>query len=80
MTSRQSQNSVAAAARRASRAPSASSANGQETGPTRPYWGEGSADVLQWLGVSLILACCAATATLARRLPRSLSPLESGRA
>jgi peptidoglycan/LPS O-acetylase OafA/YrhL len=39
-----------------------------EVGPTKPYWGDGSADALQWLGVSLILACCAYIAVFARRL------------
>ena len=28
-------------------------------GGSEPYWGDGSADALQWLGVGLILACCA---------------------
>jgi hypothetical protein len=51
-----------------------------ETGPTHPYWGDGSADALQWLGVTLILATCATTAALARKLPRSLSARESARA
>jgi hypothetical protein len=41
---------------------------------TEPYWGDGSADVLQWLGVSLILACCAVVLVLARRLPRAATP------
>lgn len=40
-----------------------------ETARTEPYWGDGSADVLQWLGVASILACCAAAFLLARRLP-----------
>ena len=39
-----------------------------EVGPTKPYWGDGSADALQWLGVTLILACCAFVAVHARRL------------
>jgi hypothetical protein len=39
-----------------------------EVGPTKPYWGDGSADALQWLGVSLILACCAYIAVFARQL------------
>ena len=34
---------------------------------TKPYWGDGSADVLQWLGVRLIWACCAALAVLLLR-------------
>jgi hypothetical protein len=40
-----------------------------ESARTEPYWGDGSADALQWLGVSLILACCATVVVLARRLP-----------
>ena len=39
-----------------------------ETPRTKPYWGDGSADALQWLGVSLIWACCALVASSARRL------------
>jgi hypothetical protein len=39
-----------------------------EVGPTKPYWGDGSADALQWLGVTLILGCCAYIAVFARRL------------
>jgi hypothetical protein len=41
-----------------------------EVGPTKPYWGESSADALQWLGVTMILACCAFVAVQARRLPK----------
>ena len=44
-----------------------------ETARTKPYWGDGSADALQWLGVSLIWACCAAVVTFARRLPQASS-------
>jgi hypothetical protein len=44
-----------------------------ETARTKPYWGDGSADVLQWLGVSLIWATCAAVATFARKLPQASS-------
>jgi drug/metabolite transporter (DMT)-like permease len=29
-----------------------------EAGPAVPYWGEGSADAVQWLGVTAILLCC----------------------
>jgi peptidoglycan/LPS O-acetylase OafA/YrhL len=36
-------------------------------GGSEPYWGDGSADVLQWLGVTLILVCCAALAVLLLR-------------
>lgn len=34
---------------------------------TTPYWGEGSADGLQWLGVVAIWACSAVVVLLARR-------------
>ena len=44
-----------------------------ETARTKPYWGDGSADALQWFGVSLIWACCATVATFARRLPQASS-------
>jgi hypothetical protein len=44
-----------------------------ETARTKPYWGEGTADVLQWFGVSLIWACCATVATFARKLPQANS-------
>jgi hypothetical protein len=37
-------------------------------GPTKPYWGDGSADALQWLGVTFILACCTFVAVHARRI------------
>ena len=40
-------------------------------GGSEPYWGDGSADALQWLGVTLILACCAAIAVLLLRLKES---------
>lgn len=47
-----------------------------ETARTEPYWGDGSADTIQWLGVTLILACCAAVAALAwrRRPARGQTP------
>ena len=44
-----------------------------ETARTKPYWGDGSADALQWLGVALIWACCATVATFARKLPHANS-------
>ena len=44
-----------------------------ETARTKPYWGEGTADALQWFGVSLIWACCAVVATFARKLPQASS-------
>jgi len=41
-----------------------------ESARTKPYWGDASADAIQWLGLILILATCATTVVLARRLPR----------
>ena len=37
-----------------------------EIGPSKPYWGDGMADPLQWLGFALILACSAAVVRAAR--------------
>ena len=37
-----------------------------EVGPSKPYWGEGSGDELQWLGLALILAFSAAVVRSAR--------------
>jgi hypothetical protein len=34
---------------------------------TAPYWGDGSADILEWAGVLAIWATCAAVISLARR-------------
>ncbi len=36
-----------------------------EIGPSKPYWGDGMADPLQWLGFALILACSAAVVRVA---------------
>lgn len=33
---------------------------------TAPYWGEGSADAIEWLGVGVILVLCAWVLTLTR--------------
>jgi hypothetical protein len=41
-----------------------------ETARTKPYWGDGSADALQWLGVGLIWVCCGVVGAYARELPR----------
>jgi len=41
-----------------------------ETARTKPYWGDGTADPLQWLGVGLIWTCCATVAVFARQLPK----------
>ena len=37
-----------------------------EVGPSKPYWGDGMGDALQWLGFALILACSAAVVRVAR--------------
>ena len=37
-----------------------------EIGPSKPYWGEGMGDALQWLGFALILACSAMVVRVAR--------------
>ena len=36
-----------------------------ESARTKPYWGDASADAIQWLGLILILATCATTVVLA---------------
>ena len=46
-----------------------------ESARTKPYWGDGSADVVQWLGVGLVWAGCAAVFVAARPLPRLRRPL-----
>jgi hypothetical protein len=38
-----------------------------EIGPSKPYWGDGMGDALQWLGFALILACSASVVRVARR-------------
>ena len=38
-----------------------------EVGPSKPYWGEGMADALQWVGLLSILAVSAAIVRVARR-------------
>lgn len=40
-----------------------------EIGPAKPYWGDGMADPLQWVGFISILACSAAIVSAARRAP-----------
>jgi hypothetical protein len=42
-----------------------------ESSRTKPYWGDGSADVVQWLGVSLVWAACAAVIATSRTIPRN---------
>src|SRR5687767_488885 len=38
-----------------------------EVGPSKPYWGEGMGDTLQWVGLLSILAVSAAIVHVARR-------------
>src|SRR5215204_4334234 len=38
-----------------------------EVGPSRPYWGDGTGDTLQWVGLLSILAVSAAIVHVARR-------------
>jgi hypothetical protein len=40
-----------------------------EVGPSKPYWGEGMGDTLQWVGVVSILVVCAAIVDAVRRPP-----------
>ena len=40
-----------------------------EVGPSKPYWGEGMGDALQWVGVVSILAVSAAIVGAVRRTP-----------
>jgi hypothetical protein len=41
-----------------------------EVGPSKPYWGDGMADPLQWVGLLSILAVSAAIVRVARRSPK----------
>jgi hypothetical protein len=38
-----------------------------EIGPSKPYWGDGMGDPLQWFGFALILAISASIVSVARR-------------
>jgi hypothetical protein len=38
-----------------------------EVGPSKPYWGDGMADALQWVGLVSILAVSAAIVRVAGR-------------
>src|SRR4051812_4822003 len=40
-----------------------------EVGPSKPYWGDGMGDPLQWVGLLSILAVSAAIVGVARRSP-----------
>jgi hypothetical protein len=41
-----------------------------EVGPSKPYWGDGMGDTLQWVGVLSILAVSAAIVSAVRRTPK----------
>src|SRR3954468_7231940 len=41
-----------------------------EVGPSKPYWGEGTGDALQWVGVVSILIVSAAIVGAVRRTPK----------
>src|SRR3954451_10090763 len=46
-----------------------------EVGPTKPYWGDGMGDALQWFGLLSILAVTAAIVRAARLSPKpSITP------
>ena len=42
-----------------------------EVGPSKPYWGDGMGDALQWVGLLSILAVSAAILRVARRSSKS---------
>jgi hypothetical protein len=42
-----------------------------EVGPSKPYWGDGMGDPLQWAGLLSILAVSAAIVWVARRSPNA---------
>src|ERR671910_2106827 len=42
-----------------------------EVGPSKPYWGDGMGDPLQWLGLLSILAVSAAIVRVARHSPNA---------
>ena len=41
-----------------------------EVGPSKPYWGDGTGDALQWVGLLSILAVSAAIVGAVRRSPK----------
>jgi hypothetical protein len=46
-----------------------------EVGPSKPYWGDGMADPLQWVGLLSIIAVSAAIVRVARHSSkRALTP------
>src|SRR5215218_58976 len=42
-----------------------------EVGPSKPYWGDGMGDPLQWFGLLSIIAVSAAIIRVARRSPKA---------
>ena len=42
-----------------------------EVGPSKPYWGDGMGDALQWVGLVSIIAVSAAIVRVARRSPNA---------
>jgi hypothetical protein len=47
-----------------------------EIGPSKPYWGDGMGDTLQWVGLLSILTISAAIVIAARRSPAGSRPGE----
>ena len=45
-----------------------------EIGPSKPYWGDGTGDALQWIGFLSILACSAAIVVAGRRSSQAVEP------
>jgi hypothetical protein len=45
-----------------------------EVGPSKPYWGDGAGDALQWVGLVSILAVSAAIVGAVRRTSKPLIP------
>ena len=48
-----------------------------EVGPSKPYWGDGMADALQWVGLVSILAVSAAIVRVARHSPKHAPEMAS---
>jgi hypothetical protein len=44
-----------------------------EIGPSKPYWGDGTGDALQWVGFLSILACSIAIVVVAGRRPSDVT-------
>ena len=52
-----------------------------EVGPSKPYWGDGMGDPLQWVGLLSLLAVSAAIVRVARRSPNAaFTPAAASRA